>query len=299
MLIDLHVHTRRYSACGHADPEEMAAAAEAYGLDAMVITEHHVRWSEDELVDLQGAFPRVRLFAGVEITTERSGDLLVIGASGRDWFRPRMPAEDVVAEAHARGGVVIAAHPFRPGYPGYGLDRLDEFTDRVDVMILCGGSKDDLPVQGPETAARFNIVDSFDTHARIPEYFEQVDRAARPAGHTALISTGWDPGVFSINRLFGEAILPEGETHTFWGDGVSQGHSDAVRRVEGVSDAVQYTLPSAAAVERVRNGDGAGLGLGDRHLSRVDDLGVGCIRHEHRCDPSPPSPARAGAPTRA
>jgi len=149
--------------------------------------------------------------------------------------------------------------------PVYGLDRLDEFTDRVDVMILCGGSRDDLPVQGPETAARFNIVDSFDTHARIPEYFEQVDRAARPAGHTALISTGWDPGVFSINRLFGEAILPEGETHTFWGDGVSQGHSDAVRRVEGVSDAVQYTLPSAAAVERVRNGDGAGLGTRDKH----------------------------------
>jgi len=131
LLIDLHVHTRRYSACGHADPEEMAAAAEANGLDAMVITEHHVRWSEDELVDLQGAFPRVRLFAGVEITTERSGDLLVIGASGRDWFRPRMPAEDVVAEAHARGGVVIAAHPFRPGYPGYGLDRLD--LDAIEV----------------------------------------------------------------------------------------------------------------------------------------------------------------------
>lgn len=142
---------------------------------------------------------------------------------------------------------------------------LGEFTGQVDVMILCGGSKEDLPVQGPEIAASFNTVDSFDTHARIPEYFEQVDRAARAAQRTALISTGWDPGVFSINRLFGEAILPDGETHTFWGKGVSQGHSDAVRRVDGVLNAVQYTLPAEPAIEQVRSGEKSGFTTREKH----------------------------------
>jgi len=131
LLIDLHVHTSRHSACGRGEPEEMATAAQRFGLDALVFTEHHVRWGREELAELQRAFPRVKLFAGVEITSEEAGDLLVIGAHGRDWFAPRMPAGDVVAEAHARGGIVIAAHPFRPGYPS---DRLDQLAlDGIEV----------------------------------------------------------------------------------------------------------------------------------------------------------------------
>ncbi|MDQ2622623.1 MAG: diaminopimelate dehydrogenase [Actinomycetota bacterium] len=136
----------------------------------------------------------------------------------------------------------------------FGWDTLADHADGIDVMILCGGSKEDLPKQGPELAALFNTVDSFDTHAKIPEYFAAVDAAAGSAGKTAVISTGWDPGVFSINRLYGESILPDGETSTFWGRGVSQGHSDAVRRVAGVAAAVQYTLPAESAIDAVRTG---------------------------------------------
>ncbi|WP_305091870.1 diaminopimelate dehydrogenase [Prescottella sp. R16] len=147
----------------------------------------------------------------------------------------------------------------------FGWDRLAEFEDEIDVLILCGGSKTDLPQQGPELAARFNTVDSFDTHARIPEYFAAVDAPARAAGRTALISTGWDPGLFSINRVYGEAILPVGETYTFWGRGVSQGHSDAVRRVPGVAAAVQYTLPSDVAIAKVRSGARPELSTRDKH----------------------------------
>lgn len=142
---------------------------------------------------------------------------------------------------------------------------LENHRDNVDVMILCGGSKEDLPEQGPALAAGFNTVDSFDTHARIPEYFEAVDKAARGGGNTAVISTGWDPGVFSINRLYGEAILPEGETHTFWGRGVSQGHSDAVRRVDGVANAVQYTLPVESAMDQVRSGSSVEFTTREKH----------------------------------
>lgn len=131
---------------------------------------------------------------------------------------------------------------------------LAEHRDTIDVLILCGGSKSDLPEQSPELAAQFNIVDSFDTHADIPAQFARVDPAARTGGTTALISSGWDPGVFSINRIMGEAILPRGETYTFWGRGVSQGHSDAVRRVEGVADGVQYTIPAPEAIDQVRSG---------------------------------------------
>ena len=109
--------------------------------------------------------------------------------------------------------------------------------DQLDVLILCGGSATDLPVQTPEYARMFNVIDSFDTHARIPEHFEQVDRAAKEGGKTAIISVGWDPGMFSLNRVYADAILPEGSTYTFWGKGVSQGHSDAIRRIEGVVDA--------------------------------------------------------------
>lgn len=145
------------------------------------------------------------------------------------------------------------------------LDDIDQFNDKVDVLILCGGSKDDLPEQGPALAARFNTVDSFDTHAKVPEYFTAVDDAARAAQRTAMISIGWDPGLFSLNRLFGEAILPEGETYTFWGKGLSQGHSDAIRRVAGVRAGVQYTLPSEQAIERVRSGEQPQLSTREKH----------------------------------
>ncbi|MCD9472945.1 diaminopimelate dehydrogenase, partial [Photobacterium phosphoreum] len=126
--------------------------------------------------------------------------------------------------------------------------------DAIDVLILCGGSKSDLPEQGPALAALFNTVDSFDTHAKVPDYFHAVDQSAEPAGNTAIISVGWDPGLFSLNRLFGEVVLPEGATYTFWGKGLSQGHSDALRRVPGVQGAVQYTLPVQEAIDQVRSG---------------------------------------------
>ena len=124
----------------------------------------------------------------------------------------------------------------------------------IDVVILCGGSATDLPVQGPEMAALFNTVDSFDTHAKIPEYFAAVDQAASKNGNTSIISVGWDPGMFSINRLYGDAILPNGGYFTFWGKGVSQGHSDAIRRVKGVKNGIQYTVPVQEAVEAARSG---------------------------------------------
>ena len=144
-------------------------------------------------------------------------------------------------------------------------DTLGDRTGDIDVLILCGGSKEDLPVQGPELAGSFNTVDSYDTHARIPDYFAAVDARAQQAGTTALISTGWDPGLFSLNRMFGEAILPAGQTYTFWGRGVSQGHSDALRRVPGVAAGVQYTLPSAPAVDAVRRGENPDLPTRDKH----------------------------------
>ncbi len=141
-----------------------------------------------------------------------------------------------------------------PGVPVLHVDDAPAWRDRVDVMILCGGSATDLPAMGPQYAALFHTVDSFDTHARIPEYFENVDRAAKESGHLAAISIGWDPGLFSLNRLYGEAFLPQGAHYTFWGRGVSQGHSDALRRVPGVKDAVQYTVPVESAMEAARSG---------------------------------------------
>lgn len=146
-----------------------------------------------------------------------------------------------------------------------GVDELDAMQDEIDVLVLCGGSKSDLPEQTPQLASRFSVVDSFDTHARIPEHFAAVDAAARAAGTTAVISTGWDPGLFSLQRLYGEAILPQGETYTFWGRGLSQGHSDAIRRVPGVAAGVQYTIPSDDAVARVRAGERPELGTRDKH----------------------------------
>ncbi|WP_413451653.1 diaminopimelate dehydrogenase [Georgenia phoenicis] len=155
--------------------------------------------------------------------------------------------------------------PPSPETPVLPWDALLDHRDEVDVLVLCGGSKDDLPQQGPELAAHFTTVDSFDTHARIPEYVAAVDAPARAGGNTAIVSVGWDPGMFSLNRLLGEALLPEGETYTFWGKGLSQGHSDALRRVPGVAGAVQYTVPSEAAVDAVRSGTRPELSTRDKH----------------------------------
>lgn len=146
------------------------------------------------------------------------------------------------------------------------MDEMASMKDEIDVMVLCGGSATDLPVMGPEIAASFNTIDSFDTHARIPEYFGNVDKAAKEGGKISIISVGWDPGMFSLNRLYAESILPQGSTCTFWGKGVSQGHSDAIRRVKGVKNGIQYTVPIEAAVERVRSGSGPELTTREKHL---------------------------------
>ena len=132
------------------------------------------------------------------------------------------------------------------------VDDIAQWKDKIDVMILCGGSATDLPVQTPEYAKMFNVVDSFDTHARIPEHFANVDASAKESGHVGIISVGWDPGMFSLNRMYANAILPEGRDYTFWGKGVSQGHSDAIRRVEGVKDGKQYTIPVESALEAAK-----------------------------------------------
>lgn len=152
-----------------------------------------------------------------------------------------------------------------PEVPVYGVDRLLEKKDEIDVLVLCGGSATDLPVQSVEYAKYFNIVDSFDNHARIPQHFEQVDESARSGGRTALISVGWDPGMFSLQRLLGNCILPDGSDYTFWGRGVSQGHSDAIRRIQGVQDAKQYTIPVPEALERVRSGENPDLTTRQKH----------------------------------
>ena len=154
---------------------------------------------------------------------------------------------------------------FTERVPVYAMEQLLAHKADIDVLVLCGGSKDDLPAQSPQLAAHFSLVDSFDTHARIPEHFAAVDAAAQAGQTTALISAGWDPGMFSINRLMGEALLPDGETYTFWGKGLSQGHSDAIRRVPGVAGGVQYTLPVAEAVEQVRSGTRPQLTTRQKH----------------------------------
>ena len=151
----------------------------------------------------------------------------------------------------------------------YHVDEAVKMKDDIDVMILCGGSATDLPVQTPEYAKYFNVVDSFDTHAKIPEHFAAVDKAAKENGKTALISAGWDPGMFSLNRLYANAIMPEGKDYTFWGKGVSQGHSDAVRRIKGVIDARQYTIPVEKALEAVRNGENPELTTREKHTREV------------------------------
>lgn len=151
------------------------------------------------------------------------------------------------------------------GVPVLKTDEAERMKDEIDVLILCGGSATDLPVQTPACVKWFNVVDSFDTHARIPEHFEAVDAAARESGKVAVISAGWDPGMFSIARLYAAASLPRGENYTFWGRGVSQGHSDAVRRIKGVKDAKQYTIPVDSALEAVRSGEAPDLTTRQKH----------------------------------
>ena len=152
-----------------------------------------------------------------------------------------------------------------PGVTVYRTEDAEKMTDKIDVMIICGGSATDLPEQTPALAKLFNVVDSFDTHAKIPEHFDNVDKAAQASGKVAMISVGWDPGMFSLNRLYGGAILPDGKDYTFWGKGVSQGHSDAIRRVEGVADGKQYTVPVEAALEAVRSGANPELTTREKH----------------------------------
>ena len=151
------------------------------------------------------------------------------------------------------------------GVPVYAADSVKDFAGKIDVMIICGGSASDLPEMTPMLAKYFNVIDSFDTHARIPEHFENVDKAAMSSGHTALISAGWDPGLFSLARLYMNTVLPEGKDYTFWGRGVSQGHSDAIRRIPGVADARQYTVPVEDALRRVRNGENPDLTTREKH----------------------------------
>ncbi|MBR0266401.1 MAG: diaminopimelate dehydrogenase [Clostridia bacterium] len=151
------------------------------------------------------------------------------------------------------------------GIPVYSASLVQDFTAEIDVMIICGGSASDLPEMTPMLAEYFNVIDSFDTHARIPEHFANVEKAAMTTGHTALISAGWDPGLFSLARLYMNTVLPEGKDYTFWGRGVSQGHSDAIRRIPGVKDARQYTVPVPSALASVRNGENPDLSTRQKH----------------------------------
>lgn len=151
------------------------------------------------------------------------------------------------------------------GVPIVHMDEISSWKGDIDVMVLCGGSATDLPVMGPELAKNFNTIDSFDTHAKIPEYFANVDAAAKEGGNVGIISVGWDPGMFSLNRLYAESILVQGDTYTFWGKGVSQGHSDAIRRVPGVKNGIQYTVPVEEAIEKVRGGCGPKFTTREKH----------------------------------
>ena len=151
----------------------------------------------------------------------------------------------------------------------YSLDDAKDMADQIDVMIICGGSATDLPKQTPELAKYFNVIDSFDTHARIPEHFAAVDKVCKENNHIGFISLGWDPGLFSLNRIYAESILPNGKTYTFWGKGVSQGHSDAIRRIDGVKKGIQYTVPVEEALDAVRSGKQPELTTRQKH-TKVD-----------------------------
>ena len=170
------------------------------------------------------------------------------------------------------------------GVSVYKVDQIAEFQEKIDVLMLCGGSATDLPKQTPEYAKYFNVIDSFDTHANIPQHFADVDEVAKANGHVAMISVGWDPGMFSLNRLYANAILPDGKDYTFWGKGVSQGHSDAIRRVKGVKDGKQYTIPVDAALEAVRSGSNPELTTRQKHTREcfvVAEEGADLAQIEH------------------
>ncbi|ABX81379.1 diaminopimelate dehydrogenase [Acholeplasma laidlawii] len=170
------------------------------------------------------------------------------------------------------------------GVSVYHLDEVENLKDRIDVAILCGGSMSDLPVQGPLIASLMNTVDGYDNHALINEYFNHMDEASKKAQKLSVVASGWDPGMFSINRILAEAILPVGETYTFWGEGVSQGHSDAIRRVSGVKHAVQYTVPIKSAIDAVKNGDMPTLSVKDKHKRIcyvVAETGADLTKIEH------------------
>lgn len=173
----------------------------------------------------------------------------------------------------------------------YSIKEIEKFKEKIDVMILCGGSATDLPEQTPALAKFFNVVDSFDTHANIYDHFHNVDAVASETGKTAIISTGWDPGMFSLNRIYMEAILPNGKDYTFWGKGVSQGHSDAIRRIKGVKDARQYTIPKEEALQRVRSGEKPALSTREKHLRDCyvvleDGADAAFVEHEIKTMPN-------------
>lgn len=176
------------------------------------------------------------------------------------------------------------------GVKAYSFDSIADFKDKIDVIVNCGGSATDLPVTTPAIAENFSVIDSFDTHARIPEHFANVDAKAKEGGNIAVISVGWDPGMFSLNRLYMNAILPNGKDYTFWGRGVSQGHSDAIRRIDGVVDARQYTVPVESAVESVRNGENPELTTRQKHTREcyvVAEEGADKVRIENEIKTMP------------
>ena len=183
---------------------------------------------------------------GIECSINQNDDMELVAV-----FTRRNPA--TVKILHRNVGV-------------YHIDDILDFKDKIDVLILCGGSATDLPVQTPTLAKDFTVIDSFDTHAKIPEHFDNVDAAAKQGGNVAVISCGWDPGMFSLNRLYASAVLPNGKDYTFWGKGVSQGHSDAIRRIEGVLDAKQYTIPIIEALDAVRSGETPEFTTRDKHI---------------------------------
>ena len=190
------------------------------------------------------------------------------GNVGRGAETALLQSEDMILTGIYTRRAPEMIHPQSEGTKVYPLSRLNEEGADVDVLLLCGGSATDLPVQTPELAKSYCVVDTFDTHARIPEHYENVDRAAKAAGTTAIISTGWDPGLFSLMRLLGTAVLPKGTGDTFWGPGVSQGHSDAVRRIEGVADARSYTIPVHKSMQGVRQG-ASGFTPREKHTREV------------------------------
>lgn len=217
-------------------------------LAVIKLTEKRYKPDRKEVCDMRiriGIMGYGNLGRGVECAIKQSPDMELVAV-----FTRRNPSELKILTA----GVMV-----------YPMSQAEQKKDEIDVMILCGGSAKDLPTQTPQFAAAFNVVDSFDTHAKIPQHFDAVDEAAKKGGKISVISAGWDPGLFSLNRLYAGAILPDGRDDTFWGKGVSQGHSDALRRVDGVQDAKQYTIPVERALEAVRKGQEPQLTARDKH----------------------------------